>query len=125
MILDEAGKVGELCAGKERKDILATTKALGQMTDQIADLRARYCVRVTDREFLVCRICHPVCFFFIYDRGQGSNPGCVQRAGQCSQGLDLMFGKVDGAARRLEALINAKQAVARRLDAAQVRTKRK
>ncbi|XP_077960963.1 vinculin-like isoform X3 [Gasterosteus aculeatus] len=92
VILDEAGKVGELCAGKERKDILATTKALGQMTDQIADLRAR---------------------------GQGSNPGCVQRAGQCSQGLDLMFGKVDGAARRLEALINAKQAVARRLDAAQ------
>uniref|UniRef100_A0AAQ4R2J8 Vinculin n=1 Tax=Gasterosteus aculeatus aculeatus TaxID=481459 RepID=A0AAQ4R2J8_GASAC len=92
VILDEAGKVGELCAGKERKDILATTKALGQMTDQIADLRAR---------------------------GQGSNPGCVQRAGQCSQGLDLLFGKVDGAARRLEALINAKQAVARRLDAAQ------
>lgn len=41
VILDEAGKVGELCAGKERKDILATAKALGQMTDQIADLRAR------------------------------------------------------------------------------------
>ncbi|XP_068423876.1 vinculin-like isoform X1 [Clinocottus analis] len=92
VILDEAGKVGELCAGKERKDILATSKALGQMTDQIADLRAR---------------------------GQGSTPGCVQRAGQCSQGLDLLFGKVDSAARRLEALINAKQAIARRLDAAQ------
>ncbi|XP_019115157.1 vinculin isoform X6 [Larimichthys crocea] len=92
VILDEAGKVGELCAGKERKDILATAKALGQMTDQIADLRAR---------------------------GQGPTPGCVQRAGQCSQGLDLLFGKVDGAARRLEALINAKQAIARRLDAAQ------
>ncbi|XP_008295810.1 vinculin-like isoform X4 [Stegastes partitus] len=92
VIMDEAGKVGELCAGKERKDILATTKALGQMTDQIADLRAR---------------------------GQGPTPGCVQRAGQCSQGLDLLFGKVDSAARRLEALINAKQAIARRLDAAQ------
>ncbi|XP_040904991.1 vinculin-like isoform X2 [Toxotes jaculatrix] len=92
VILDEAGKVGELCAGKERKDILATTKALGQMTDQIADLRAR---------------------------GQGPTPGCVQRAGQCSQGLDLLFGKVDGAARRLEALISAKQAISRRLDAAQ------
>ncbi|XP_028279150.1 vinculin-like isoform X1 [Parambassis ranga] len=92
VILDEAGKVGELCAGKERKDILATTKALGQMTDQITDLRAR---------------------------GQGPTPGCVQRAGQCSQGLDLLFGKVDSAARRLEALINAKQAIARRLDAAQ------
>ncbi|KAM8737967.1 vinculin-like isoform 3-T3 [Acanthopagrus schlegelii] len=92
VILDEAGKVGELCAGKERKDILATAKALGQMTDQIADLRAR---------------------------GQGPAPGCVQRAGQCSQGLDLLFGKVDCAARRLEALINAKQAIARRLDAAQ------
>lgn len=45
----------------------------------------------------------------------------MQRAGQCSQGLDLLFGKVDCAARRLEALINAKQAIARRLDAAQVR----
>lgn len=41
VILDEAGKVGELCAGKERKEILATTKALGQMTDQIGDLRVR------------------------------------------------------------------------------------
>lgn len=41
VILDEAGKVGELCAGKERKDILGTAKALGQMTDQIADLRVR------------------------------------------------------------------------------------
>uniref|UniRef100_A0A7N8XZL2 Vinculin n=1 Tax=Mastacembelus armatus TaxID=205130 RepID=A0A7N8XZL2_9TELE len=92
VILDEAGKVGELCAGKERKDILATTKALGQMTDQVVDLRAR---------------------------GQGPTPGCVQRASQCSQGLDLLFGKVDGAARRLEALISAKQAIARRLDAAQ------
>ncbi|XP_017268506.1 vinculin isoform X1 [Kryptolebias marmoratus] len=92
VILDEAGKVGELCAGKERKDILATTKALGQMTDQIADLRIR---------------------------GQGPTPGCVQRAGQCSQGLDLLFGKVDSAALRLEALINAKQAIARKLDAAQ------
>ncbi|XP_047207854.1 vinculin-like isoform X4 [Girardinichthys multiradiatus] len=92
VILDEAGKVGELCAGKERKDILATTKALGQMTDQIGDLRVR---------------------------GQGQTPGCMQRAGQCLQGLDLLFGKVDSSARKLEALINAKQAIARRLDAAQ------
>ncbi len=59
--------------------------------------------------------------FFCHGRGQGPTPGCVQRAGQCSQGLDLLFGKVDGATRRLEALINAKQAIARRLDAAQVR----
>ncbi|XP_008427987.1 vinculin-like isoform X7 [Poecilia reticulata] len=92
VILDEAGKVGELCAGRERKDILATSRALGQMTDQIGDLRVR---------------------------GQGQTPGCMQRAGQCLQGLDLLFGKVDSAARRLEALINAKQAIARRLDAAQ------
>ncbi|GCB76180.1 hypothetical protein scyTo_0017432 [Scyliorhinus torazame] len=40
-ILDEAGKVGELCAGKERREILGTTKALGQMTDQVSELRAR------------------------------------------------------------------------------------
>ncbi|KAM6956783.1 vinculin-like isoform 5-T5 [Aplochiton taeniatus] len=92
VILDEAGKVGELCAGKERRDVLGTTKTLGQMTDQVAELRAR---------------------------GQGPTPPCVQRAAQCSQGLDLLFGKVDSATRRLEALINAKQAIARRLDAAQ------
>ncbi|XP_076019471.1 vinculin-like isoform X3 [Genypterus blacodes] len=92
LILDEAGKVGELCTGKERKDLLGTTKALGQMTDQVTDLRTR---------------------------GQGPSPGCVQRAGQCSQGLDLLFSKVDSAVRRLEALINAKQAITRRLDVAQ------
>lgn len=42
-ILDEAGKVGELCAGKERRDILGTAKTLGQMTDQVSEMRARYC----------------------------------------------------------------------------------
>lgn len=40
-ILDEAGNVGELCAGKERREILGTCKMLGQLTDQLADLRAR------------------------------------------------------------------------------------
>lgn len=40
-ILDEAGKVGELCAGKERRDILGTAKTLGQMTDQVSEMRAR------------------------------------------------------------------------------------
>ena len=43
-ILDEAGKVGELCAGKERRDILGTAKTLGQMTDQVSDIRARYTI---------------------------------------------------------------------------------
>ncbi|RXN38634.1 vinculin isoform X2 [Labeo rohita] len=33
-ILDEAGKVGELCAGKERRDIVGTAKTLGQLTEQ-------------------------------------------------------------------------------------------
>lgn len=41
-ILDEAGKVGELCAGKERREILGTARTLGQMTDQVSELRARY-----------------------------------------------------------------------------------
>ena len=41
VILDEAGKVGELCAGRERRDVLGTTKTLGQMTDQVSELRAR------------------------------------------------------------------------------------
>lgn len=40
-ILDEAGKVGELCAGKERRDVLGTAKTLGQMTDQVSEIRAR------------------------------------------------------------------------------------
>lgn len=59
--------------------------------------------------------------FALSDRGQGPSPGCVQRAGQCLLGLDLLLSKVDSAAQRLEALINAKQAIARRLDAAQVK----
>ena len=47
VILDEAGKVGEQCAGRERRDVLGTAKTLGQMTDQVSELRARYrvCVR--------------------------------------------------------------------------------
>lgn len=45
-ILDEAGKVGELCAGKERRDILGTAKTLGQMTDQVSEMRARYTVSI-------------------------------------------------------------------------------
>lgn len=40
-ILDEAGKVGELCAGNERREILDTAKVLGQITDQVSDLRSR------------------------------------------------------------------------------------
>ena len=40
-ILDEAGKVGELCAGKERRDVLGTAKTLGQMTDQVSEMRVR------------------------------------------------------------------------------------
>jgi vinculin len=46
VILDEAGKVGELCAGRERRDTLGTAKTLGQMTDQVTELRVRYCVCV-------------------------------------------------------------------------------
>ncbi|XP_021435768.1 vinculin isoform X12 [Oncorhynchus mykiss] len=41
VILDEAGKVGELCAGRERRDTLGTAKTLGQMTDQVTELRVR------------------------------------------------------------------------------------
>ncbi|XP_056387234.1 vinculin isoform X1 [Hyla sarda] len=91
-IIDEAGKVGELCAGKERKDILGTCKTLGQMTDQVADLRAR---------------------------GQGATPIAMQKAQQVAQGLDLLTAKVENAARKLEALTNSKQAIGKRIDAAQ------
>ncbi|XP_039402468.1 vinculin isoform X4 [Mauremys reevesii] len=91
-ILDEAGKVGELCAGKERREILGTCKMLGQMTDQVADLRAR---------------------------GQGATPMAMQKAQQVSQGLDLLTAKVENAARKLEAMTNSKQAIAKKIDAAQ------
>lgn len=49
-ILDEAGKVGELCVGKERREILGTAKTLGQMTDQVSDVRARYCPSLNVQE---------------------------------------------------------------------------
>ncbi|XP_076830721.1 vinculin a isoform X2 [Brachyhypopomus gauderio] len=91
-ILDEAGKVGELCAGKERREILGTVKTLGQMTDQVSDVRAR---------------------------GQGPTPMGMQKAQQVAQGLDILVGKVENAARKLEILSNAKQAIAKRIDAAQ------
>ncbi|XP_046728653.1 vinculin a isoform X2 [Silurus meridionalis] len=91
-ILDEAGKVGELCAGKERREILGTTKTLGQMTDQVSDMRVR---------------------------GQGPTPLGMQKAQQVGQGLDILVGKVENAARKLEALSNAKLAIAKRIDAAQ------
>ncbi|KAG8434951.1 hypothetical protein GDO86_013061 [Hymenochirus boettgeri] len=91
-ILDEAGKVGELCAGKERREILGTCRTLGQMTDQVSDLRAR---------------------------GQGATPLAMQKAQQVSQGLDVLTAKVENAARKLEALTNAKQAIGKKIDAAQ------
>ncbi|XP_074686705.1 vinculin isoform X1 [Strix aluco] len=91
-ILDEAGKAGELCAGKERREILGTCKTLGQMTDQLSDLRAR---------------------------GQGATPMAMQKAQQVSQGLDLLTAKVENAARKLEAMTNSKQAIAKKIDAAQ------
>ncbi|XP_036402192.1 vinculin-like isoform X4 [Megalops cyprinoides] len=91
-ILDEAGKVGELCAGKERREILGAVKTLGQMTDQVVELRAR---------------------------GQGPTPVGMQKAQQVAQGLDIVTGKVENAARKLEAMTNAKQAIAKRIDAAQ------
>ncbi|XP_054987485.1 vinculin isoform X1 [Sorex araneus] len=91
-ILDEAGKVGELCAGKERREILGTCKMLGQMTDQVADLRAR---------------------------GQGASPVAMQKAQQVSQGLDVLTAKVENAARKLEAMTNSKQSIAKKIDSAQ------
>uniref|UniRef100_A0A673G3F5 Vinculin n=1 Tax=Sinocyclocheilus rhinocerous TaxID=307959 RepID=A0A673G3F5_9TELE len=91
-ILDEAGKVGELCAGKERRDIVGRNGQLGQLTEQVSELRAR---------------------------GQGASPVAMQKAQQVSQGLDVLTGKVENAARKLEAMTGSKQAIAKRIDAAQ------
>lgn len=65
---------------------------LGQMTDQVADLRAR---------------------------GQGASPVAMQKAQQVSQGLDVLTAKVENAARKLEAMTNSKQSIAKKIDAAQ------
>ncbi|OWK07868.1 VCL [Cervus elaphus hippelaphus] len=78
--------------GKERREILGTCKMLGQMTDQVADLRAR---------------------------GQGASPVAMQKAQQVSQGLDVLTAKVENAARKLEAMTNSKQSIAKKIDAAQ------
>ncbi|KAM9462956.1 vinculin-like [Clarias gariepinus] len=91
-ILDEAGKVGELCVGNERKVILDTAKTLGHLTDQVADLRSR---------------------------GSGTSPVAIQKAQQVAQGLDVLSGKVANAADKLEAVTNAKQTLAKKAEAAQ------
>ncbi|KAI5606745.1 vinculin b [Silurus asotus] len=91
-ILDEAGKVGELCVGNERKEILDTAKTLGHITDQVADLRAR---------------------------GSGTSPVAIQKAQQVAQGLDMLSGKVANAADKLEAMTNAKHTLAKKAEAAQ------
>lgn len=44
----------------------------------------------------------------------------MQKAQQVSQGLDVLTGKVGNAARKLEAMTNSKQVIAKRIDAAQV-----
>ena len=59
-------------------------------------------------------------FFFVLTRGQGASPPAMQKSQQVSQGLDVLTGKVENAARKLEAMTNSKQAIAKRIDAAQV-----
>lgn len=61
-----------------------------------------------------------ICVFFVHPRGQGASPAAMQKAQQVSQGLDVLSGKVENAARKLEAMTNSKQAIAKRIDAAQV-----
>lgn len=58
----------------------------------------------------------------ILSRGQGASPVAMQKAQQVSQGLDVLTAKVENAARKLEAMTNSKQSIAKKIDAAQVRT---
>lgn len=44
----------------------------------------------------------------------------MQKAQQIAQGLDLLTAKVENAARKLEAMTNSKQSIAKKIDAAQV-----
>lgn len=48
----------------------------------------------------------------------------MQKAQQVSQGLDVLTGKVENAARKLEAMTGSKQVIAKRIDAAQVELSR-
>ena len=57
----------------------------------------------------------------ILSRGQGASPVAMQKAQQVSQGLDVLTAKVENAARKLEAMTNSKQSIAKKIDAAQVR----
>lgn len=57
---------------------------------------------------------------FILSRGQGASPAAKQKAQQVSQGLDVLAGKVENAGRKLEAMTNSKQVIAKKIDAAQV-----
>lgn len=44
----------------------------------------------------------------------------MQKAQQVSQGLDVLTAKVENAARKLEAMTNSKQTIAKKIDSAQV-----
>ena len=57
----------------------------------------------------------------VLNRGQGASPVAMQKAQQVSQGLDVLTAKVENAARKLEAMTNSKQSIAKKIDAAQVR----
>lgn len=67
-----------------------------------------------------CSLWNPCVFPSVHSRGQGASPAAMQKAQQVSQGLDVLTGKVENAARKLEAMTNSKQAIAKRIDAAQV-----
>lgn len=56
----------------------------------------------------------------VLSRGQGASPVAMQKAQQVSQGLDVLTAKVENAARKLEAMTNSKQSIAKKIDAAQV-----
>ncbi|GAB5578491.1 vinculin isoform X1 [Prionailurus iriomotensis] len=118
-ILDEAGKVGELCAGKERREILGTCKMLGQMTDQVAELRARYEGKKQIKSPKSSTPLHIKGKAQVQIKGQGASPVAMQKAQQVSQGLDVLTAKVENAARKLEAMTNSKQSIAKKIDAAQ------
>lgn len=97
-----------VCGGKSVSDTPPELHPQLSVFLKLASMKAFSCLFP-----VVCDVC-------VLRRGQGASPVAMQKAQQLSQGLDVLTGKVENAARKLEAMTGSKQAIAKRIDGAQV-----